>query len=183
MKWLAVAVLVSASSAAFAAPAAIAPACPLLQAVYTPVEDEGFGKIENYELFHSQKTLPFNQAKAVITIRAPANGPVEKMRSYDFGFAFTNGYGGTHLEFSGESAKSARHKPPRGGNDDNQPSSLIIYFDEELKTVEPLGEGEKVAPAYLLMPDIGRKFWYWQKGDRAFVPPGTMWKRTSCRNS
>ncbi|OYU48183.1 MAG: hypothetical protein CFE31_11005 [Rhizobiales bacterium PAR1] len=182
MKWAAVAVLALTSPAALAAPA-VAPACPLLRAVYTPIEDEGFGKIENYELFHSEKTLPFNQAKAVITIRAPANGLVEKMRSYDFGFAFTNGYGGTHLEFSGESAKSARYKLPRGESEDNVPGSLILYFDEDLKTVEPLGEGEQAAPAYLLMPDIGRKFWYWQKSDRTFVPPGTMWKRTSCRNT
>ncbi len=156
--------------------------CPLLRAVYAPIEDEGFGTIQNYELTHAIKKIPMNQAQVVATIRAPANGPAEKMRAYDFGFTFANGYGGTRMVFSGESAKSAHFKPAKGDDDDGAPGSLIIYFDAGLKVVEPLTEPDAKAPAYLIMPEIGAKFWYWQDGDRAFVPSGTMWKLKTCRD-
>jgi hypothetical protein len=162
----------------------VADDCSMARAVYTPIEDEGFGSIENYELFHVRKTIAVNQSQWALTIRAPAGGPVGKMRSYDFGFSFTNGYGGTYLGFSGETAKSEKYEPPRGSDPEGVPGSRIIYFDDGLKTVEAAAstEADPKAPTYLLMPDIGRRFWYWQGSDRAFVPPGTMWKRTSCRD-
>jgi hypothetical protein len=156
--------------------------CPLLRAVYAPIEDEGFGAIQNYEMTHGVKKIPANQAQVVATIRAPADGPPAKMRSYDFGFAFTNGYGGTHIVYSGESAKSAHYKPDKGEDYDSGPGSLIIYFDADLKVVEPLTDAKSKAPTYLIMPEIGSTFWYWQKGDRAFVPSGTMWKLKTCRD-
>jgi hypothetical protein len=30
------------------------------------------------------------------------------------------------------------------------------------------------------MPEIGKTFWYWDKGDRKFTPPGGMWRQTRC---
>lgn len=170
---------------ALASPVAPAMAvdCPFDRAVYAPIEDEGFGTITDYEMTHSLKTIQANQSRYVATIRAPANGPAAKMRSYDFGFAFSNGYGRTSIVFAGESAKSATFKPGKGEDYDSYPSSPILYFDENLVTV-PAAAADKdspTAPAYLLMPDIGSSFWYWQKSDRAFVPPGTMWKFKTCR--
>jgi len=162
---------------------AMAVDCPFVRAVYAPVEDEEFGTITDYEMTHSLKTIQANQSRYVATIRAPAKGPAAKMRSYDFGFAFSNGYGRTSLVFAGESAKSAQFKPSKGEDYDAYPSSPILYFDEEMKTLSAAAapEDKPTAPAYLLMPDIGSSFWYWQKSDRAFVPPGTMWKFKTCR--
>ena len=154
--------------------------CPLPQAIYTPVEDDSFGQYTGYELQHSRKKLRANQSHMVVTIRAPQQKDGKPARSYDFGFAFSNGYGRTSLVFAGESAKSATYRPPKNDEDDG-PGSHIQYFDAELKEAAPHDGKYESSPAYLIMPEIGLNFWYWQGGDRTFVPSGGMWKRTACR--
>lgn len=154
--------------------------CPLAQAIYAPIEDDSYGQYTGYELQHSRKKLWVNQSHMVATIRAPHQKDGKPARSYDFGFAFSNGYGRTSIVFSGESAKSAAYRPPKN-DDDYGPGSHIQYFDAEMKEVAPHDGKYETAPLWLIMPEIGLNFWYWQGGDRTFVPSSGMWKRVACR--
>lgn len=149
-------------------------ACPITNAVYRPVEPGAHGTATGYELVHAVKSLPANQSDLVVTIRAAGGGGV----SHDFGFAFSNGYGRTHLVYAGRTAESATFDP--GEDRDGWPGSPILYFDAGLRAVSVTNR-LAAAPEYLIMPEIGLTFWYWANGDRTFVPPGGMWKRVRCR--
>jgi hypothetical protein len=129
------------------------------------------GKQNAYSARHVIRNLPFNQAPFAFRL-SEANQKI----SYDFGFAFANGYGGTSLVFAGKSDLRA-HRKMR----DDDPSSAIMYFDENLKQAQPDWEKGGKAPRYLIMPGIGSSFWYWDTS-RKFVPPAGMWKVTSCDN-
>ncbi len=148
--------------------------CDLFKASYTPLDPEDdmsaeAGTQNRYSAKHVKKRLRFNQAPFAFRI-SEANQKV----SYDFGFAFANGYGGTSLVFAGASDRTTGHKM-----NDSDPSSAIMYFDEKLKQVRPDWATGGTAPQYLVMPNIGLAFWYWGPS-RNFVPPAGMWKLTSC---
>ena len=154
--------------------AALALECDLFKAVYTPLDPEDdmsadAGKQNRYSAQHVKKRLRFNQAQFAFRL-SEAN---QKL-SYDFGFAFANGYGGTSLVFAGRSDRSGAHKMS-----ESDPSSPIMYFDANLKQAQPDWEHGGAAPQYFIMPGLGSSFWYWDLG-RRFVPPAGMWKLTSC---
>ena len=128
------------------------------------------GKQNSYSARHIVKRLRFNHAKFAFRM-TEANQKI----SYDFGFAFANGYGGTSIVFAGPSDKSANHRTR-----EEDPISSIMYFDAGLKVSPPDWEKGGPAPQYLIMPGIGSSFWYWFPGERKFVPPAGMWKLTSC---
>ena len=158
-----------------AAQPALAIECDLLKGVYTPLDPEDdmsadAGKQNRYSARHVQKRLRFNQAQIVFRMNE-ANQNI----TYDFGYAFANGYGGTSIVFAGPSARSANH---RMSEDD--PISAIMYFDAGMKVATPDWEKGGKAPQYLIMPGIGSAFWYWAPGERKFVPPAGMWKLTAC---
>lgn len=140
--------------------------CPLLKAVYAPIDAEA-GKA--YSLQHVVRDVGANQAAYVLRIRE-----ARQAIAYDFSFAYANGYGGASLIFAGEPRK------PRPKLRDGDPGSPILYFDAGLSLAPTYADPGKPAPAYVLMPDLGRAFWYWEKGDRKFVPPAGMWKQTTC---
>lgn len=149
--------------------------CDLLKGVYTPLDPDDdmsadAGKQKQYSARHFVKRLRFNQAKFAFQI-AEAN---QKL-SYDFGFAFANGYGGTSIVFAGPSAQSANHRMR-----EEDPISSIMYFGADMKVATPDWEAGGKAPQYLIMPGIGSAFWYWAPGHRNFVPPAGMWKLTGC---
>ena len=148
--------------------------CDLFTAIYTPLDPEDdmsveAGKQNRYSVQHIKKRLRFNQAQFAFRL-SEANQKV----SYDFGFAFANGYGGTSIVFAGRSDRTGAHKM-----DEHDPSSQIIYFDAQLKQAPPDWERGGRAPQYLIMPGLGSSFWYWGPS-RDFVPPAGMWKLTSC---
>lgn len=149
--------------------------CDLLKGVYTPLDPEDdmsaeAGKQNRYSARHVQKRLRSNQAKIVFQM-SEANQNI----SYDFGYAFANGYGGTSIVFAGPSARSANHRIR-----EDDPISSIMYFDASMKIATPNWETGGKAPEYLIMPGIGSSFWYWMPGQRKFVPPAGMWKLTAC---
>jgi hypothetical protein len=155
---------------------AIALECDLFKATYQPLDPEDdmsaeAGKQNRYSAKHVIKKMPFNQAKFAFRL-AEANQKI----SYDFSFAFANGYGGTSLVFGGPSDRTAGNKMK-----DSDPSSAIMYFDENLKQALPDWAKGGRAPQYLVMPGLGSSFWYWGL-DRNFVPPAGMWKLTSCES-
>jgi len=161
-----------------AAQPAAALECDLLKGVYTPLDPEDdmsaeAGKQNRYSARHLVKRLRHNQAQIVFQL-SEANQKI----SYDFGYAFANGYGGVAIVFAGPSANSANHRTR-----EDDPISLIMYFDAGLKAVTPDWEKGGKAPDYLIMPGIGSSFWYWAPGGRKFVPPAGMWKLTACETS
>ncbi len=148
--------------------------CDLFKATYTPVDPEDdmsaeAGKQNRYSVQHIKKRLRFNQAQFAFRL-TEANQKI----SYDFGFAFANGYGGTSLVFAGRSDRTGAHKMH-----EHDPSSQIMYFDANLKQARPDWEHGGPAPQYFIMPGLGSSFWYWDLA-RKFVPPAGMWKLTSC---
>ncbi|MFN3892313.1 MAG: hypothetical protein ACK4MV_18120 [Beijerinckiaceae bacterium] len=164
----------SAAALALTPLAASALECDLFKGVYTPINPEDdmsaeAGKQNRYSAHHVRKRLRFNQAQFAFRL-TEANRKI----SYDFGFAFANGYGGTSLVFAGRSDRTANHKMK-----ESDPSSKIMYFDENLRQAQPDWEKGGAAPLYLIMPGIGSSFWYWDLA-RKFVPPAGMWKLTSC---
>ena len=158
-------------------------ACALNKALYRPMEKSPDNVY--YELTHStQKKLRANQADLVLTINSPNDSKSFKPgvgRSYDYGFAFSNGYRRTHLLYAGESAKSTTYDIDTK-TDTSAAGSTILYFDDNLRLVEPLTTREKLAPKYLLMPGLGPALWYANDGDRRFVPPEGLWKLALCAN-
>lgn len=155
--------------ALLASPAAATAGRPLLKAVYEPVDVVAGAA---YSARHVERALGANQATYVLRLAESATG-----RAYDFSFAYANGYGGAGVVFAGtpdEPQRKARRFDP---------GSAILYFDDKLALGPDYADPDKPAPAWLLMPEIGKSFWYWDKGDRKFTPPGGMWRQTRCEPS
>lgn len=151
--------------------------CDLLKAVYAPLDPQDdmsaeAGKQNRYSARHVAKRLRFNQASFAFRLNE-ANQKI----SYDFGFAFANGYGGTSLVFAGASGLSSHRQ-----FQEDDPSSAIMYFDAKLKQAQPDWETGGKAPQYLIMPGIGSSFWRYADLERKFVPPAGMWTLSSCED-
>lgn len=149
--------------------------CPLLKAVYAPLDPEDdmsadAGKQNQYRARHIATNGAQNQAQYMLRI-------VEEKQniSYDFSYAYPNGYGGTALVFMGDSKHSSNHKMKS-----SDPGSSIFYFNDQLHAATPEQENPGSAPKYLMMPGLGGAFWYWEKGMRKFVPPAGLWAQISC---
>ena len=153
--------------AALMSPAGATTLCPLLRAVYEPV-DAAPGAA--YTARHVARKLESNQATYVLRLSDD-----RAARAYDFSFAYANGYGGASLVFAG-AADAPQRKARR-----SDPGSAIVYFEPSLAQAPAYADPDERAPAWLMMPDIGRSFWYWDKGDRTFVPPGGLWRQTRCQ--
>jgi hypothetical protein len=148
--------------------------CDLFKAVYAPLDPQDdmsaeAGKQRRYSAQHIKMRLRFNQAQFAFRLKED-----EQKASFDFGFAFANGYGGTSLVFAGPTGRTSKHQMK-----EDDPSSSIMYFDDNLKQSMPDWEKGGKAPRYLIMPGIGSSFWYSGLG-RDFVPPAGMWKVTHC---
>ncbi len=149
--------------------------CPLLKAVYAPLDPEDdmsadAGKQNQYRARHIANNGAQNQAGFMLRITEE-----NQKISYDFSYAFANGYGRTSLVFMGDSKHSAEPKMKA-----TDPGSSIFYFNEQLHIATPEQEFPGPAPKYLIMPALGGSFWYWEKGQRKFVPPQGMWAMISC---
>ena len=149
--------------------------CTLLKSIYAPIDADDdmsadSGKQNDYALTFAPSHGEINQATFVMRI-----AEAKQKLAYEFAFAFPNGYGGTALVFLGAPGQ----KKFKDARDD--PGSKIMYFGADLKRVQPEGDVDGPAPAYLVMPGLGQSFWYWSKGERKFVPPDGLWKLTGCR--
>jgi hypothetical protein len=154
-------------------------ACPITRATYVPVSPDTVGVKANYEITHRPRKDETGQGRNIMTLRDALS-----QKSFDYSYAFTNGYGRTALVFLGETGKPLEEAgKPEGEATDafDGPGSHILFFDQRLRTVNPEGDETKAAPAYLIAPELGVNFWYWAKGDRKFVPPPGLWRLAKCR--
>lgn len=163
-------------TAAMACSAAQAAECAVAKAVYRPAGGYSQNEAARYELVHEAKKIDVNMSDLVVTIRNTAT-----KRAHEFGFAFSNGYGRTHLLYAGPDKYGSEGKDNDASGDDEGPGSTIMYFDAQMKVVEAPTKASARAPQFLLMPEIGVKFWYGGKDDRKFVPPDGMWRLAGCR--
>ena len=82
--------------------------CPLLKAVYEPVDQpEGAA----YAIRHVARDVGANQTRYVLRIRDE-----KRARAYDFSFAYANGYGGASVVFAGEADKPPAAPPTSTAN-------------------------------------------------------------------
>lgn len=163
-----------ASSASLHPTSAVAADCAIERAVYRPLGGRNPDAEKTFELTHSARRIPANQSQLVATIRDTAT-----KRFHYFGFAFSNGYGRTHLVYAGPDKSGG--KPDGGEVNTDGPGSPVVYFDAKLGMVDaPVKAGEP-APDYLIMPEIGLNFWYSGPSDHSFIPPDGLWKRAACR--
>ena len=167
--------LLSALAAPLPASTARADDCPLLKAVYAPLDPEddmsaSAGEQNTYRLRHVEGRREHSDSSYVMRLTE------EKQKiGYNFGFVHLDGYGGIALIFLGSGLPRAPYQIKSA-----DPQSRIMYFGSDLKAVEPDRENPGAAPAYLIMPQIGNSFWYWTPGKRKFVPPPGLWKIVSC---
>jgi hypothetical protein len=155
---------------------AIAAGCTIERAVYKPAGGFGQNEVAQYELVHAAKRIESNQSNLVAIIRHSG-----LKRAHEFGFAFSNGYGRTHLLYSGTDKYAKGDADGARDEDASVPGSPIMYFDARMRVVETPVKAGGPAPQYLIMPEIGLKFWYGGKDDRKFVPPDGLWKLSACR--
>jgi hypothetical protein len=85
-------------------------------------------------------------------------------RKYLFYFTSSNGYALGYVEM---------RKGQLLLEDNDLPSSLFFAYDVDLKDVD-FPQSDKPAPAYVLLPEIGRETYY-KTQDQDVVPPG-MWR-------
>lgn len=170
-------VLLAALAASPYVAAASAEECPLLKAIYAPVDPEddmsaSAGEQNTYRVRHLEGKREHSDSSYVLYMTE------EKQKiDYNFGFAHLDGYGGIALVFLGSKLPRAVYKMKP-----TDPQSHIFYFGRDMKALRPDPETPGAAPAYLMMPQIGNSFWYWTPGKRKFVPPPGMWKIISCAN-
>lgn len=167
----AVAVFVLASS-----PSARALDCPLSKGVYTPIDaDDDWsaedGVVNAWEITHPGRAVGDSDRPWVVRLAERRRG-----LAAEFGVAHPPGFGQAHVFMIA---------PPAGVEKrfdaTRAPSSPLYYFAEDLKRVDPDGEGEAKAPPYVQLPGLSKAFWVWKRDGRRFVPPDGLWKLTDCR--
>lgn len=157
--------------AAFAASPSLALDCAIGRAVYSPVGNVNEPADTAYELVHSDREALRRQSNLSVTIRHGEIG-----QSHDFTYAFANGYGGTSLIYAGPTGARLPYRPTS-----QSPGSAILFFDAAMRVTPPVYELGAPAPAFLIMPEMGGRFWYGGDGARKFIPPDGLWKLTACR--
>jgi hypothetical protein len=149
--------------------------CPLTRGVYTPIDaDDDMsaddGVTNAYEITHVATRSDRSDRPWLLRIHEG-----RQKIGYEFAVAHPPGFGGAHLVMMPKTG-GARKDP---GAD--APSSRLFYFAEDLRRVDPDGEGDPKAPAYVQLPEISPAFWNWKHDGRRFVPPDGLWKLTACR--
>lgn len=160
--------------------AAVSPAaaldCPLTRGVYTALDaDDDWsaeeGKPNSWEITHEARTGGDSDRPWVIRV-----AETRQKLAADFAVAHPPGFGGAHVFMVKPPRPTAKRFDPTGA-----PSAALYYFGDDLKRLDPDGEGEAKAPPYLQLPGLSKAFWDWKRDGRRFVPPDGMWKLTACR--
>ena len=152
---------------------AATPDCPLVRAVYTPLDaDDDWsaedGVTNDWQVTHVARTDTPSDRPWVI--RLAEN---RQRLSAEFAVAHPPGFGGAHVFMV---------KPPTGKRvPADAPSAALYYFADDLKRLDPEAEGDTKAPPYLQLPGLSEAFWRGKRDGRRFVPPDGIWKLTACR--
>lgn len=160
--------------------AAVLPAaaldCPLDKAVYTPLDaDDDWGAsdgvINSWEITHPLKAGTSADRPWVVRLAENRQG-----LAAEFGIADPPGFSAAHVFML---------VPPGGKGEGldagKAPASLLYYFGDDLKRVDPRGEVPPKAPPLVQLPGLSKAFWAWKRDGRRFVPPDGLWKLTACR--
>lgn len=153
-----------------AAPA-LAIECEIGRAVYGPIGASDEPADEGYRLVHTDRPALRRQSRLSVTLSHRALG-----QSHDFTYAFSNGYGRTSLVYAGP---TGARLPAR--LTDQSPGSPIMFFDADMKLAPAPQSLSDKAPGWLIMPEMGLRFWYGGDQARKFIPPDGLWKLTACR--
>ncbi|MFG1363196.1 hypothetical protein [Xanthobacter versatilis] len=163
--------------------------CPLDRAVYTPLDaDDDWsapeGVANSWEITHPRKDGGSSDRPWVIRLSENRQKLTSK-----FGIADPPGFSATHVfmlvpPVSAERGKDGRENggKHKGFDATTAPSALLYYFGDDLKRVDPPGEGMPKAPPLLQLPGLSKAFWNWKRDGRRFVPPDGLWKLTGCRD-
>ena len=165
--------------AAIVLPATVRPAaaldCPLVRGVYTPLDADDDWSAEDgvtnvWEITHLAR--PDGPGDRPWLVRLSEG---RQKLAAEFGVSHPPGFG-VALIFMVTPPK------PTGKRFDGigAPSSLLYYFGDDLKRIDPEGEGEPKAPPLVQVPGLSKAFWDWKRDGRRFVPPDGLWKLTAC---
>lgn len=172
--------MIRAACAALLVLAAAAPAaaleCALDKAVYTPLDaDDDWSAPEGvanaWEITHPLKSDASADRSWVLRLAETRQG-----LAAEFGIADPPGFSATHVFMQVPPGGKAK-----GLDAGKAPSSLLYYFGDDLKRVDPRGETPPKAPPLVQLPGLSKAFWAWKRDGRRFVPPDGLWKLTACR--
>lgn len=150
--------------------------CPLTKGVYTPIDaDDDWsaedGVVNSWEITHPRRDGGDSDRPWVIRL---AEG--RQKLTAEFGVAHPPGFGQAHVfMIAPPGPKEKRFDATKA------PSAPLYYFGDDLKRVDPEGEGEAKAPPLLQLPGLSKAFWDWKRDGRRFVPPDGLWRLTGCR--
>ncbi len=152
--------------------------CPLARAVYTPLDaDDDWGaedgKTNAWEITHPRRDGTESDRPWVLRLAENRQG-----LAAEFALAHPPGFGAAHVFMV-----SPPSPPAKGKRFDatTAPSASLYYFGDDLKRLDPTGEGDPKAPPYVQLPGLSKSFWDWKRDGRRFVPPDGLWKLTTCR--
>lgn len=155
---------------------ALALDCPLDRATYTPVDaDDDWSAPETgsnvWEITHVRQDGTSSDRPWILRL-------TEKRQnlSADFTIADPPGLSAVHVVML--SPPGGRKK---GFDAAKAPSSLLYYFGEDMKRVDPTGGDMPKAPPLMQLPGLSQAFWAWKRDGRRFIPPDGVWKLTACR--
>ena len=163
---------------ALSAPARAAD-CSLFGAVYTPLDaDDDWGAEEGatnaWEITHVRRDGTASDRPWVIRV-----AEARQKLAAEFEVAHPPGFGVAHVVMvSPPSARAKGRRPDVSGS----LTATLYYFGDDLKRVDPDGEGTPKAPPYVQLPGLSKGFWDLKRDGRRFVPPDGLWKATACRD-
>lgn len=158
-----------------AAEPALALDCPLVGAVYTALDADDdmsadVGVPNSWEITHEAREGGPSDRPWVVRVAENR----QKLFA-EFAVAHPPGFGGSHVFMVRPPKPTGKRLPT------DAPSATLYYFGDDLRRIDPAGEGEAKAPPYLQLPGLSRSFWDWKRDGRSFVPPDGIWKLTACR--
>ena len=168
------------TTAVFVAVVSVTPAaaldCPLTRGVYTALDaDDDWsaedGVTNSWEITHVARSDGPSDRPWVIRL-----AETRQKLSADFAVAHPPGFGQAHVFMVKPPTPTGKRFDATGA-----PSAILHYFGDDLKRVDPDGEGEPKAPPLLQLPGLSKAFWDWKRDGRRFVPPDGLWKLTGCR--
>ncbi|MFG1479791.1 hypothetical protein V5F53_14195 [Xanthobacter sp. V4C-4] len=161
--------------------------CALDKAVYTPLDaDDDWSAPEGvsnaWEITHPLRPDPSADRPWVLRLAENRQG-----LAAEFGIAEPPGFSATHVFMllppgGKDKGKGKARETGKRLDASTAPASLLYYFGDDLKRMDPRGEPPPKAPPLVQLPGLSKAFWAWKRDGRRFVPPDGLWKLAACRD-